>query len=245
MRGIVYKYTAPNNKVYIGITTRPEERYKEHRSKRTDTLFQRAIDKYGFENLKYDILEEYELPAIELWEKLTNREKFYIKQYDSSNKEKGYNLTNGGVGVLGYKFSEEDLKRRSEAMMGKNNPMYGKINPFKNKKHTAEAKRKMSEWHSGKKLSEEHKKKIAKAGIGRKHTQSSINKMREAQTKIHGKAVRNITTGKEYKSVSEAARDLGTTSSSISAVCKGKRKTIYKQKLEYILPTDEDNTVLS
>lgn len=44
-------------------------------------------------------------------------------------------------------------------------------------RHTEESKKKMSERRKNIKLSEEHKKKIALAGIGRKHSQESMAKM--------------------------------------------------------------------
>lgn len=69
------------------------------------------------------------------------------------------NLTNGGEGTSGYVYTEEQLKRKSERMKGKNNPMFGKplsaedrkkkgspkeLNPMYGKTHSKEARNKIS-----------------------------------------------------------------------------------------------------
>jgi len=51
-------------------------------------------------------------------------------------------------------------------MMGKN----------KGKKHSEESKRKMSEYHRGKKLTEEHKEKIRMAGLRKPYECSNCNR---------------------------------------------------------------------
>jgi hypothetical protein len=57
------------------------------------------------------------------------------------------------------KHSEESLKKMSEAQK----KLYenGYVNPMKGKKHSEESIRKNSEAHKGKKLSEEHKRKVS------------------------------------------------------------------------------------
>ena len=86
-----------NGKVYIGQSKNIKQRWKEHRyrpfnpsSKQYDCPFYRAIRKYGLENFSFVILEETSI------EDLDNKEKYWIEYYDSHNKEKGYNLTDGG-----------------------------------------------------------------------------------------------------------------------------------------------------
>lgn len=104
MKGYIYKYTYPNGKVYIGQTTTSiEKRWSEHisssKSPECRMLCDVAINKYGAENIKIDILEEVEFsetkPA-QLIEKLNELEKKYISDYDSTNICKGYNIREGG-----------------------------------------------------------------------------------------------------------------------------------------------------
>lgn len=96
----VYKHTFPNGKVYIGITSlKPEHRWnngngylkKTKDDKYDQPLMAYAINKYGWDNIKHEILfkglskEEAEGKEIEL-----------IEQYKSNKKEFGYNFENGG-----------------------------------------------------------------------------------------------------------------------------------------------------
>lgn len=83
-----------NNKVYIGQTIQTlNKRFNGHccysKTDRSPNMYiKRAIHKYGRENFSIELLEECNV------ENLNEREKYWIKQYDSYNK--GYNLTLGG-----------------------------------------------------------------------------------------------------------------------------------------------------
>lgn len=69
-------------------------------------------------------------------------ESFFIKRYSANNKTKGYNLTNGGDGIFGYKLTEEQKKRLSESRKGELHPNFGK-------KLSLETRQKMSEIRKG------------------------------------------------------------------------------------------------
>jgi hypothetical protein len=66
------------------------------------------------------------------------------------------NLTNGGDGVSGYKWTEEQRKTFIETRTGKNHPNYGKP-------RSEETRRKISEANKGKKHTEEHRRKNSEA----------------------------------------------------------------------------------
>jgi len=103
----------------------------------------------------------------------------------------------------GKKHSEESNRKRSLALMGENNHNYGKPRPEetkkkisdknKGRKHTKEELIRMSEAQKGKirKISEETKKKISISktgkGIGRKHSNISLQKMSDWQLGIKKK----------------------------------------------------------
>ena len=58
-KGIIYKYTSPSGKIYIGQTIRPKKRRSEHHFSslnKPDTIFHKAIKKYGWENFSYTVL---------------------------------------------------------------------------------------------------------------------------------------------------------------------------------------------
>ncbi len=147
----VYKHTSPNNKVYIGITSvKPERRWGSNGIGYKTQMFYRAIQKYGWDNFKHEILysglskEDAEQKEIEL-----------ISLYQSNNSIYGYNIDNGGnskgkVSELtrekiskankGKSLSEETKRKLSEAAKGENNHWYGKH-------HSTEIKLKISNSH--------------------------------------------------------------------------------------------------
>lgn len=89
-----------NNKVYIGMTKDVINRwksngikYKPKKGKENSRPFWNAIKKYGFESFEHIILEE-NLSKEEACEK----EKYYIQKFKSREREKGYNIAEGGNG---------------------------------------------------------------------------------------------------------------------------------------------------
>ena len=105
----VYKHTTPNNKVYIGITSKhPEERWMSGYGYRKNSHFQRAINKYGWKNIKHEVLYSH-LTQLEA----ENKEKELIKLYKSNNRNFGYNNDNGGLIGKGKK-TETEKKHQSE-----------------------------------------------------------------------------------------------------------------------------------
>lgn len=132
----VYKHTSPSGKVYIGITKLGvERRWQGGRNYKTSTHFNNAIAKYGWDNIKHEVLydglsrEDAENKEIEL-----------IKKYDSTNPEKGYNIERGGNTP---KMSEETRAKISKALKGRKCP--------DRRKHTEEEKRAISEKLKGRK----------------------------------------------------------------------------------------------
>lgn len=95
---IIYKATnLINGKVYIGQTIntleyRKNQHFREAKSKRRNTVyFHNALNKYGYENFKFE-----EIDSANTQEELDEKERYWIKYYDSINKNKGYNLDSGG-----------------------------------------------------------------------------------------------------------------------------------------------------
>lgn len=105
-----------NNKVYIGQTrTRVNVRWNNGHGYKGCTLFERAIQKYGWGNFDHIILAE-NLSK----EESCKMEKDLIALYDSTNPQHGYNLSAGGEsGHFGVKLSNEVRERISKANKGK------------------------------------------------------------------------------------------------------------------------------
>ena len=81
----------------------------------------------------------------------------------------------------GKKLSEEHRKKLSEAALsGKNT---GENHPFYGKTHSEETRKKLSEANLGKKLSEETRRKMSEAQKGKKLSPESIRKREETKRK--------------------------------------------------------------
>jgi len=116
--GCIYLITnLITKKVYVGQTLNYMKRMKEHEynGKNPKYYFSHAIRKYGWENFKPEILID-EVPE----EDLDNLEINYIDFYNSFGPG-GYNLTQGGGGMSGYKFTEEQRMAQSKAMTKNHN----------------------------------------------------------------------------------------------------------------------------
>lgn len=91
----IYKITnLVNNKVYIGLTTQElKKRWKGHKqsSKTDERPLYRSIRKYGLDNFTIETIE-----YVDNMQLLGERERYYIKLYNSQNPKFGYNLSAGG-----------------------------------------------------------------------------------------------------------------------------------------------------
>ncbi len=113
---LVYRMTFPNNKVYIGITIgKLDARMRGHRySARHGHKYpvSCAIRKYGWLNIKIDVIDNADSRK-----ELYIKERHYISEYNSNNRNFGYNCTEGGDGVRGFSTCKgvkrtEDLKQK-------------------------------------------------------------------------------------------------------------------------------------
>lgn len=116
--GVIYKWTSPSGKSYIGQTLNQKRRYKDffrfsrsYAGWKIDT----ARKKYGPENFTYEILFIEKSNDVKALCKLLDvKEIEYIKLYNSV--ENGYNLTYGGQnGYNKTDITEKTRKRLSEA----------------------------------------------------------------------------------------------------------------------------------
>lgn len=112
--GVIYKITnLIDGKCYIGQTiTGFNRRYSGNILNTHNKHLRNSIEKYGVEN--FDICKIYDIAFSK--KELDIKESFYIKLFDSTNPEKGYNLTTGGEG---YTITEETRGRMSKAQKGK------------------------------------------------------------------------------------------------------------------------------
>lgn len=113
-----------NNKVYIGRTKNPKNRWSSHVSKAFSSQSDRhnyplysAIRKYGVESFKFEIIN-----VCENYDEANVLETQYIKKYRSNinvyGNLFGYNLTAGGEGSSGFNHSKETKSKMSLSHIG-------------------------------------------------------------------------------------------------------------------------------
>ena len=166
-----------NSKAYIGITTRSiARRWYEHKfvSNSCGKLLAKAINKYGA-----DAFEIKPIASAKTLDNLKKIEKELITQFNTKVPF-GYNLTNGGDGVFGFKQSEEQKKRNGDlkrgtkhsdetkekmkiAHLGQNNHFYGKTHSDDSKAKISATKQGCAGPWLGKPRSEETKRKISES----------------------------------------------------------------------------------
>lgn len=215
MNYTLYKHTTPSNKVYIGITSmKVKKRWCGGRGYRHNPHFYKAILKYGWGNIKHEILlTGLTKEKAEWWEKRL------IKKYNSTDQRYGYNLEGGGN--LQKEISENTREKISLALKGKNlgrrNGMWsrtGELNPNFGRKLSKETKERLSKLHSG----------TGNPVWGRKHTPEEKNligkSLRERRDYC---GIRCIETLQVYSTIHEASIATGVSTSTIGRDCCGEK----------------------
>lgn len=182
-----YLYRITNlidNKVYIGQSVKETDRWRQHkyfaRQEQPIQYIHHAMKKYGIENFIYEVI------VVCKTQNDTNiLEKEIIKQYNSRDKQFGYNIAPGGDPAWNRGLPKEQQ------------PMFGK-------KQSDYQKQRMSEFHTGKKHphSQKWKDNLSQKMTGRIINNEWRTKISRAQTKFSLKQELEIIN--EYKSNTSA-----------------------------------------
>ena len=232
--GIYYIENITTRKKYIGQSIDIYHRWNKHISELNNgchhnDYLQKAWDKYGQDDFVFEVLEYCNQ------EQLDEREQYYINLYNTTNRDLGYNLKQGGQfggGVftddvkkklsdsIKASYTDELRQKRSEHQkelwlipeiraqrVGENAPMFGH-------KHTDEVKKRLSECHKG-------------HGWNRKYKDRVLC----------------VETGEIYENACEAARALSLDSSCIIKVCKGERYICGGYHWKFVTENNLENKV--
>lgn len=217
---LVYKHTNKiNRKAYIGITSQsPEQRWgKNGTGYISSPHFYSAIQKYGWDNFEHEILLT-ELTK----EEACQKEQELIKEFNTLNREYGYNSTSGGEIFVMNKETKEKI---SKALQGNKN---GFGHPCSDEK-----KKKIQQAQLGRKFSEEHKKKLSEAAKRRHVPCSEEKKEKLKQSYPNKRKVYCEELDIIFPSVQECARQIGAAATSVTKLCKGRGKTLRGYHLRY------------
>lgn len=197
-----------NNKVYIGQTSLdpPEKRWRNGQGYQKQ-YFYKAIKKYGWDNFEHIILEKNLT-----FEEANEREKYYIKIFNSLDKNFGYNCTDGGKQI--EKISKESIEKIKKSW-------------------TQERKEKQSERMKKLWQNEDFREKASMPSTNQWHPKGELNPMygshRTGKEAARKRKVQCIETGEIFDTIKQAAEwannGKDSIKSHISQVCKGQRNT--------------------
>ena len=218
---VVYMHISPSNKRYIGLTSMNEKkRWGGGNGYRSNNYFYRAIEKYGWDNFEHIIIarglteDEAKWLEIEL-----------IREWDSTNPNKGYNLTLGGESANGLIHTEETKRRMSEIKKGR--------------EVSEETRRRLSKALKGRKISEENIERMCGENNPMYGMCGELNPMYGTCYELSPNATKVIAiiNGKPFMTfdcIKRGAEFFNCDSSCISKCCNGKRKSCGKYNGEKI-----------
>lgn len=201
----VYKITNKvTGKIYIGITNQGSgTRYRHHwyEARIGDPCpIHKSMAKYGEENFTLEIID-----FADTYEELKEKEKFYIKKFNSTDRSIGYNLTEGGDGTFGRLHSEETKEKIRQKALGR--------------KASDETKKKMSAIRKGK-CSEKRRKHLQEIA------KLSMKKVYQYDKKLNFIA--------EYDSITEACLITGLNKDTIRKQLKNPPKNLNDWRIKFI-----------
>ena len=181
-----------NGKLYVGIATAVDQRWREHLSGRGSKLVHQAIQKYGRDKLDFEVWYEGD----EAWIKMMERRAIVMLNTSAPH---GYNLTLGGDGTLGWRPSDAFRKKVSRFHFGRRRSM--------------ETRAKMSKAQKTCAARDGSHQRLGNAHRGHQHSAEARKQMSEKARlrlpHLHPAARRVLADGVEYGSLKDAAIDIG------------------------------------
>lgn len=184
----LYKITNTiNGKIYIGQSVNPRSRWYGHKKEAEREVprmvIARAIKKYGSSGFLFELIA-----CCRNQDDTNEIETDLVRQYDSTNSEKGYNVSPGGMNAP---KTEEWKRKVSEKLMG--HPV------------SQETRDKVSKGNTGKVRSEETKQQISISMIGKERTEEHRQNLSES-LKGNQNRLGNIQTDETRQKISKAMK---------------------------------------
>lgn len=230
-----------NNKHYVGQAHNFYNRMMQYRHGFYNKYMTKAINKYGVENFDITILEK-DVP----YDKLDEREQYWLDYYQSYKRDKGYNICQFASTTFGYKHTDEDKKKMSnirkekcqdpeycERWKGERNGMYGKHRSDENQRKMSEYLR--NRWANDEEYREFWRNRMSGENnyffdkhlygelngmYGKHHSDETKRKISQSKSgKSNPSAKRRVKcveTDIEYDSMTDAANDIGVKLSTLS-----------------------------
>lgn len=237
-----------NNKSYIGktiksITYRKNQHIRESKLNRNNSIFHKAIRKYGEDSFEWIILGKY---------KNLSELNFAEVNWITLFKEQGnilYNITCGGDGgcTNSYwkgKHIPEETKIKISNRLKKyfkthDSPAKGKLgelSSFFGKVHTEDSKEKIKQSKLGIPRSKEVKDKLSKINLGKTHSKEikiKLSKKFSGKNNPSARPIICVTTGEVFDYATLASNKYNIDLSSIIKCCKGKLQKTKGMEFKY------------
>lgn len=250
---IVYKHTAPNGKVYIGITKQtPEKRWKNGHGYQRNQHFYNAILKYGWNNFSHEIIAE-KLTK----EQAEEMEVQLISEFGSSENDKGYNIAPGGDATSPVDETKDKISKALSSFWSDDKNRDAMRNSMRGIQRSENARKNISIAQKKRFLNNEERKRISDRQVGRKRAETAKIKTSETLRKFYSdeknlqayhkahegvnrrlfaKRIKCVETGEVFEAVIDAERKYNVDHRNIVAVCRGKRKHAGGYRWQYIEP---------
>lgn len=231
----IYKITNKiNGKVYIGQTIRSLEiRWAEHKYSKK-TAISKAIQKYGEENFKIE-----EIDGANSQSELNYKEWLLIHKFNSLDRNKGYNSTEGGG--AGGRRSEESKLRSKIALKKSQNKKSGSKNSNSKKVINTSTKEVFESAlgaykKSGLTISYVTFRDKLNAKIGNETDfrylnnplyKKPVGKSHKGRNNPRARQVLDRVSGKKWHTLKSAAKDLNISCNTLRKYCKEKTRYVY------------------
>lgn len=186
MSYLLYAHILPNNKLYFGITSNSFDVrcQKNGIGYKTQRLFWRAIQKYGWDNIEHIVLMEGLSKEV-----ACECEKYLIAKYQTTNPKYGYNVYIGGdLGPIGKVASDETKEKLRQSHLGKTDSLETRLKKslaLKGKPHSKEHSKKVGDAIRGRKLTLEQRQKLSDAHKGCKLSAAQKHKISESMSNYY------------------------------------------------------------
>ena len=240
----VYRHTCPNGKIYVGVTVQdPIRRWANGFGYRNNRHFFAAIEKYGWDNIRHEILADgltkNQAEALEIQ---------LIADHNSTDPRNGYNHSTGGRCNSGVRMTEESKKKISHAKMGHSvstetreklrNAQTGKTLSDETRQKMSDSRKKRMHEHPEllqrllsapreyKPITEETRERLSIARKLRGPVSAETKQKTSASVRAYkARQVLCVETQEIFATITDAARAKGIRDSHICEVCTGRRKT--------------------
>lgn len=215
----IYKIENPKGKIYIGQSTNIDNRLNGHKKlyNKGSRLLYNSLKEYGVESHNFSIIKLCSVDELNKWEI------YYIKFFNSNNKEFGLNLTSGGQKY--FYHSKETLEIMSKAQTG-NTKTLGRV---QSQEEIDKRVRKLK----GQKRSPEVRKRMSESGKKKpKVSLKTREKLSKSLKYVNAKKVIDLDTNKIYLSAYDAAKEFGIKKSTLVARLNG--QNINNTNLRYL-----------